>query len=414
MTEPAPGESPASADPKAAPGSGDGYRWPILGLVWLCVLAFAILYQSIPPILGLLVSALQISYAQAGGLMGLYSLPRIFLSIPGGALSDRFGSKRTGRAGLLFLVLGGLVTVSTSLYGVIAVGRMLSGLGNVVLNVVLPKILTSWFRGREIGLAMGVFNTAVPLGFILSLNFYGRVGQRFGWRSPIEISVLVSAVALLFYVKMYRSRDGGSPRAAPAASFLGQLRGAGMGIWWVGISWAFFNGALMSFLTYAPDYFASRGLDISQAGRWASHPMWASLVLSPVAGLLIDRVQRKNLLLLAGPAGMACLLLVIPRFPAAASVLTLVMGVFIALFPPFVFSLPAELLPGSLMGLGFGIISTLSGFGAFLGPYLAGRLRDATGNYGWSFLAIAGLAILSALCVLPLWPYLGRRRAPSS
>jgi len=55
------------------------YRWVILGLVVYCQLAQAITYQGIPPILGLLVTGLGISYAQAGGLMSLYSLPRIFM-----------------------------------------------------------------------------------------------------------------------------------------------------------------------------------------------------------------------------------------------------------------------------------------------------------------------------------------------
>ncbi|MFC1869595.1 MFS transporter, partial [Thermodesulfobacteriota bacterium] len=82
------------------------YRWVILGLVVYCQLAQAITYQGIPPILGILVASLGISYAQAGGLMSLYSLPRIFLALPGGFLVDRYGTRKVGGISLLTLSLG--------------------------------------------------------------------------------------------------------------------------------------------------------------------------------------------------------------------------------------------------------------------------------------------------------------------
>ena len=59
----------------------DSYRWIILGLMALCQLAYAITFQSIPPILGILVITLSISYAQAGGLTPFEQVSRISLGI---------------------------------------------------------------------------------------------------------------------------------------------------------------------------------------------------------------------------------------------------------------------------------------------------------------------------------------------
>jgi MFS family permease len=50
------------------------------------------------------------------------------------------------------------------------------------------------------------------------------------------------------------------------------------------------------------------------------------------------------------------------------------------------------------MGLGFGIIGTTGALGMVLGPYITGSLRDLTGDYLWSFNA---MAILSALGMIP-------------
>jgi cyanate permease len=49
----------------------EGYRWVILTIVYLSILAFTFIFQSIPPILPLIISELQLTYAQSGLLMSL-------------------------------------------------------------------------------------------------------------------------------------------------------------------------------------------------------------------------------------------------------------------------------------------------------------------------------------------------------
>jgi ACS family tartrate transporter-like MFS transporter len=45
-------------------------------------------------------------------------------------------------------------------------------------------------------------------------------------------------------------------------------------------------------------------------------------------------------------------------------------------------------------------ITTIGGFGGFLGPYLTGRMRDATHSYAGGLYAIGGLALCAALLAL--------------
>ena len=74
----------------------ESYRWVILYVVYLSVLAFALIFQSIPPILPLIISELHITYAQSGLLMGLFALPGLFISLLGGFLSDRYRMRPLG------------------------------------------------------------------------------------------------------------------------------------------------------------------------------------------------------------------------------------------------------------------------------------------------------------------------------
>jgi MFS family permease len=377
----------------------NSYRWNILGLATFCVLTFGVIFQSIPPIIGILVDVFNVSYARAGALMGLFIFPSIFLSIPGGMLTDRFGSRNVGVASLLCMTIGTAIVALGGSYGVIASGRLVAGVGAAVLLVVAPKIVTSWFYDREIGLSMGIFNTSMPLGTILSLNFMGIIAYRFSWQASMWTGFAVSAAALCLFLVLYRSKNTAKEIKADQPGLLTVTRQAGGGVWLVGVSWGLFNAGIISFFTYAPDYFVSQGQEIARAGLLASYPMWGSIILAPIVGLLIDRVGRKWIFVLAGCGGTAILLYLIPHFNNHAAILSISIGVFVALLTPAIFSLPAELLPESVMGFGFGILGTTLGIGISVGPYIVGSLRDATGDYLWSF---AAMAILSGLGIIPM------------
>ncbi len=378
------------------------YRWTILGVMTLSILAFAVIFQSIPPILGILIDTFHISHAQAGALIGLFSLPAIFLALPGGILADRYGARLIGGTALMTMILGTAIVALGSSYWVLGLGRLVAGVGATALLVITPKVITSWFREQEMGLSMGVFNTAMPLGTILSLNFMGIIAFRFGWQAPIWISFIIGVVVLCFFLILYRKRNADEPIMAKPPGLLTMLKQAGWGIWWVGLTWVLFNAALISYFTYAPDYFVSQGNDIAKAGLLASYPMWGSIVLAPIVGILIDRIGRKWLFVSVGCGGIAILLYLMPGFTGQAAIFAISIGVFAAILTPAIFSLPAELLPERMTGFGFGIIVTSLGIGASLGPLIVGSLRDATGNYLLSFVAMATFAALGVIPMLLL------------
>jgi MFS family permease len=80
------------------------------------------------------------------------------------------------------MALGTAIVAVGISYWVVALGRLVAGIGAAILLVVAPKIITSWFFDHEIGLSMGVFNIAMPLGTILALNFMGTIAYRFSWQ----------------------------------------------------------------------------------------------------------------------------------------------------------------------------------------------------------------------------------------
>jgi MFS family permease len=73
---------------------------------------------------------------------------------------------------------GALMGVSTSFLAVSA-GRLISGVGAVLINVLMTKMIADWFVGREIVTAMAILVASWPLGLALGLLLFTPVGGEF-------------------------------------------------------------------------------------------------------------------------------------------------------------------------------------------------------------------------------------------
>src|SRR5262245_49460197 len=152
-------------------------RWLILVVVFLVRITMGFQFQSVASVAPFIVEELRLSYAQLGWLIGLFSLPGVLAAVPGGILGQRFGERRVAVLGLALMATGGLVTAWGSGLLVASVGRTVSGVGAIVLNLALSKIVADWFTGKEIATAMGVMLTAWPAGMALGLISIGVVAQ---------------------------------------------------------------------------------------------------------------------------------------------------------------------------------------------------------------------------------------------
>jgi MFS family permease len=373
-------------------------RWRVLALCHLAVFSFAVTLQVIPPLVEALVQDLGMNHAQVGALMGLFTLPGIFLAIPGGHLSDRLGPRRIGLASLSLMALGTFLMAPLTPVPLYA-GRFVAGIGGGVLVVICPQIISQRFMGRELGLAMGIFNTAVPLGTILSFNFLGLAYKVMGIRNVILLTGCLTVISLTFFTFAYADvRPKLKGEAIPRPT----LRGLGPFIWLIAVIWTLFNVALMAFFTFGIDYFGSCGFSDHIAGLLSSTPMIVSILAVPAVGWLMDRYGWRGGLLAVG--GMLCglTMLLISRYPTGALLWTILLGLGVSMVPPAIFAMAGESVPADKIGLGFGILTTLFNIGLFLGIPLVGSLRDLAGNYQLGFLFMAAALFASSILALYL------------
>lgn len=377
----------------------ESYRWVILIIVYLSILAFSLIFQSIPPILPFIQSELQLNYTQSGLLMSLFSLPGVFVSLLGGFLSDRYRIRPLG-TGCFVLMIGGtlMVGLGTNLR-TLEWGRVLAGVGAFTLSVFLPKLLSQWFRGKELGLAMGIYNTGVPLGSAICFGLFGIMGSVWGWRLPILSTGIYLVIVSILFLTLYRLPPSSEIRQDRPLSIHRSLKEMGLPIWFVGLSWLSFNAAFTAFATFAPDLFLRKSYSIEQSGLLIGIPLLGSLFFSTPIGYLVDRFKHQESFIVTGGIALA-VLAVFFNFSSSFLPLVILMGVFAAMVPAPIYSLPPLILKMETVGSGFGVISTCSSIGLFVAPYLVGKAKDISGSDEWTFLLISFFSFLIMVFIL--------------
>ena len=131
-------------------------RWGILAMLFTVRATMGFQFQSVAAVAPILTRDAGIGLADIGLLIGLYLAPGVAIALPGGALGRRFGDKTMVLVGLALMMLGGLLMAFWPSWSAQVAGRVIAGLGGVLLNVLMSKMVTDWFAGREIASAMAL------------------------------------------------------------------------------------------------------------------------------------------------------------------------------------------------------------------------------------------------------------------
>ena len=376
-------------------------RWAVLVQMCLCMLASVVAFQGIPPVLSLILKEFHLSHHQGGMLMSMFALPAIILSLPTGLLVDRYGTKPVATAALLLAAAGSVAVACANSYPALIIGRMITGVGAIMLLVVTPQGVGEAFASGEMGLAMGVFNVSGPMAILVSFVGLPVLATRFGWRSSVWITTAYYTAVLILLLSFYRVPHTRPPLSGGGGRLGRMWPGRGsLTLWLVGLSWAFFNGSVVALFSFCPDFLVNRGFTLESAGFYTSIVVMTSLVFAPVSGFLTDRVRRKEMLIVLGGVCTALCQLFIPPYTAALVVLMVLIGAASVTIATPIYALATEAEGREKLGFAFGVLSMLNSLGVFVVPQLVGYSRDVTGSYGQGFMVMALFASLVAVAAV--------------
>ena len=376
-------------------------RWLILTVLFVVRTAMGFQYQSVGSVSSFLVEDLSIDYAQLGALIGLYDLPGIFLAFPGGLLGKRFGDKRVVVTALGLMAFGGLVMGASDSYALAAAGRLLSGVGGVLLNVLLTNMVTDWFAGREIVTAMAILVSSWPLGISLGLISLGPLATASSWLQVMRLTAAVCTVALVLVVAVYRAPSVvGNDQATGWTGLNLSRREVGLVVL-ASLIWTLFNVGFIILPSFAPDFLTSTGYTMAEAGSLVSVVTWIAIPAVQLGGYIAERVRRPNLIMVTCFLGIGLAICLLPYWPYPLA-LFLALGLLFGPPAGIIMALPAEVLRPENRAPGMGIFSTcLYGVGAALSA-LAGLSRDLTDNPAAPLL-FGGMLLFVTIVILGLF-----------
>ncbi|HEY7677501.1 MAG TPA: MFS transporter [Candidatus Methylomirabilis sp.] len=398
------------------------YGWVIVGVAFT---AWAISTGPRQAFSILLLAFLEEFGWSRGLASGAFSIHMVFYALGGlglGILVDRWGPRRVMVAGTatwaVALLLCSRIRSVWQLYAYFGVlgGAATGGLAYVPNNALLSR----WFR-RYRGLAAGLSQSGVPLGTAVFAPLTQLAIAGIGWRMTyLGFGLLVAGAALPLVFLFLRDDpremgllpDGIAP-TAPGAGRAGAAAGpgpafAGPGVpsgYWTIFTANILRGMMVNAVTvHQVAYLVDVGYSKMAAASFFALASLLAVIGGLAAGAVSDRLGRARTY--AGIAalyviGIGCLLLVHdPAQWVPAYAFVIASGLASGGAGPVFAALLTDRLHGPRIGFLIGLQNIAFGGGAAIGPFLAGILFDARGNYTAAFLLLAALILFSAGIIL--------------
>lgn len=393
------------------------HGWIVVWAAFACMMVIFGVAYSFAAFFEPMVREFDAQRADVSWMFGLSSLLYFSLGVVGGALADRYGPRATGVAGIVFiaagLVLSSFATDLRSIYVAYGLGI---GIGVALAYTPSMGAVQPWFVRRR-GLASGIASSGIGAGTLVVPVLASWLIETAGWRAGMRwlaFGTLVFGLVAAWLLDRDPAARGlapdGAPTSAPApvvaagaarASAAAPLPGLRLSETTRTSRFRWLYGAALAagipmFVPFAHLSAAARDHGVGDAESVVLVGLIGigSLLGRFGIGALADRLGRLRTHVIAQLMLGASFALW--WFGASYALLALFAVVFglsyggiVSLLPPICSDLFGLRAVSSTIGL----LYTGAGFGALLGPVVAGALFDRFGDYD----AAIALCVVSSM-----------------
>jgi len=422
-------------------------RWAVLFFISLAMFGNYYVYDSISPLADILASKLGFTDADIGTMNAIYSLPNIIMVLIGGLLIDRIGPRRASFLFSVLCMIGAIVTALTAEFYIMVIGRLIFGLGAESLIVAITTIIARWFKGKELSFAFGLNLTIARLGTFTALNSptWGA-GFYTDWQGPLLVAIVAAFISVIS-VLLYMITDARSEKKYFLGAFGSQdkiefkdIFVFSRSFWLITLLCVTFYSAIFPFQTFAvkffiQEHFTSIDTDTarSMGGFLSSLLTLAAMILTPLFGLLADKIGKRATLMMIGsivimPVYLLMIYLKVDpvistdlldqlrqssgglvHFGLMIKALVLyfpnllltmgVMGLSYSLIPAVMWPSVALIVEDNKLGTAYGIMTMIQNIGLTGFNFLIGWANDFSGGYTlgmWLFSSLGFFGLLFA------------------
>jgi sugar phosphate permease len=362
-----------------------------------------------------------LSASDSGFAAGIFFVGYMALQIPGGILASRWSAKKT--IAILMVawgataVLTGFVRTRTELY----IARFVLGVFEGGVWPAVLVLLARWFPQNERARANALWMTCLPISAAAMAPLTGWLLTFLTWRQVFVIEGIPPLVWVVVWWLFTADRPSEASWCSPEErhdierriAAENAVKPASAGYWAalsdrtvivLFIAYFFWMAGFYGFTMWVPSVvksFAGSGVSSARVGLLSAIPFAVAVIGMVVTSNWSDR-RMKRQAFVAVPALIGAVGLVAGQFvrtPALqlAFLVVAAIGVY-GPYGPF-WAVPSAILRPEVVGVSMGLIN-IANLGGFLGPYIVGYLRGATGGDVAGFLLLAAFLLVVAVVFL--------------
>jgi ACS family hexuronate transporter-like MFS transporter len=400
-------------------------RWRIAVLVSMAIAISYLDRQTLPVAIKAIERDIPVTNEQFSFLQSSFLIAYAVMYAGGGKLMDVIGT----RAGFLaIMVFWSLACASHGLatsVGMLAVSRLLLGMGEGGGFPAATRAVAEWFPVNERSTAMGIVNAGTAVGGVVAPPLLALVITTLDWRAVFYLTAVVGLAWTVWWWIEYQPPErhlrlgaderlllapvigaGASPEPPPRWIDLLRLRQT----WGLVVAKFLSDAAWYFYLFWLPKYlYDARGFDIKAVGAFAWIPYAAAGVGCLVGGWLSSRLltrgiplDRARKIALGLSAAVMPAVLFVPGAPVAWALAIFSLAYFgQQSWSTLVMVLPADIYPRGAVGAVAGLVGFGGAMGGVVFGQVVGRLLDAGFGYGVVFTLAGSFHVLAfgVLCL---------------
>jgi sugar phosphate permease len=372
------------------------YRWTILALGTAAQASYSAVFLGIPVLAPQLRDAYGLSLTQVGVVLAAFSIGSVVTLLPWGLLTDRVGERSVLGAGLALAGLAVAAAAFTTEYLPLVLLLVLAGGAGASVNAASGRAVMSWFEPSQRGLALGIRQTALPLGGAAAALALPPIAAAGG--TEAGLLVLAAACLLTALAGLVGLREAPPEKAAPLGDVTSPLRDSRL--WRLAVGSGLIVVAQISVMAFTVLFLhGARGLSAGVAAGIFAGMQLVGAALRIAAGRWSDRVGTRIAplvkicfalsvtLALSAALTSAPLAVLLPAF--------LVAGALSQSWNGLSFTATAELAGRSRAGAALGFQQTGLAVASAVAPPLFALLVDST-SWGVAFALAATLPLAGA------------------
>jgi nitrate/nitrite transporter NarK len=385
-----------------------GARWAALIIVSFTMMWGYFLTDALSPLMTMLEEQMGWTSLEFGQFNWAYCWFNVFLFmlIFGGIILDKMGVRFTGIVTCILMFAGALIKYyavtqissgpeAGTVFGmrtqvfVACLGYAIFAVGTENCGITVSKVITKWFAGKELALAMGVQVAVARLGTAAALVFCPMIANRFSVSTPLLLSAILLCIGFLAYLvfcHMDKQFDAEVAQAQTEPDDVFKVKDLKLiitnrGFWLIALLCLMFYSAVFPFMKYAASLMENKyGVSTTLAGLIPSLIPFGNLIMTPLFGGIYDKKGKGATIMIIGSL-LLILVHVLFALPLLnywwfAAFIMVILGIAFSLVPSAMWPSVPKIIPQKLVGSAYALIFWVQNIGLGFVPLLIGGILN--------------------------------------